>query len=436
MKRILAVFLCCLLLCGCATPSKTPTQTTTVATTTMTAITTVTTTLATTVTTTTAPLSQKEQVRQLLIDSHIADIYKTSYKSIFDRIRDTGFMKESLTGLYQGEYVRSIGALAILADRVGETKTAKSTLQFVTNVMQKKNLAYIPFTISADGETVRTDDELDGRAHFVLGWSLYILKSGDTAYFAETYPLMKREADAFCSDKYFYEELGLVRNRRFTHTRIWNGKDYHDCFDLLTNSFTAMALEKLIAVAKANGKTEDTVQWEQTLQKLHQGISENLTRTVDGKTVYLELRQYDNGNFTAENGMSWVCIAPFAAGYVKDKETAQNTVALTREKLFKTVGKGGYLAVESNASGTVKNWILGKSVGWDLASASYIKDWHYILQTLQFLDTYHTGDVYMEKMQPANGGWKTIDPGNAEQVIWFLYGMATLRQEMGLTVKP
>lgn len=436
MKRILALTMSFLLFCGCAAPttplSESPVITTVTTTTaTTTAVTTTASTKATTVGTTKAPSAQ-EQVRALLTDSHVADIYKDSYKSIFGRIRDTGFMKESLTGMYQGEYIRSIGALAILADKVGEQEAAKKTLKFVTDVMKKKGLAYVPFTISADGNTVRTDDELDGRAHFVLGWALYVLKSNDTAYFEDTYTLMKREADAFCSSNYFYEDLGLVRNRRFTHTRIWNGKDYHDAFDLLTNTFTAQALEKMVAVAKAKGHGEDAVKWEDTLKKLQTGIEKNLTHTVDGKKVYLELIQYNGGQYVKETGMSWVCISPFASGYQQNLTVAQNTAALARKRLWKTTPSGGYLAVECSASGSVKNWILGKSVGWDLTAACKAGDMSHILKTLQFLNTYHTGTVYMEKMQPANSGWKTIDPGNAEQVIWFLYGYATLRQQMGL----
>ena len=35
---------------------------------------------------------------------------------------------------------------------------------------------------TADGKTVRREDELDGRAHFVLGWALYALRGERTAY--------------------------------------------------------------------------------------------------------------------------------------------------------------------------------------------------------------------------------------------------------------
>ncbi len=438
MTKIIALCLCLLLLVGCTVPSATHsvsvTEQSVTATTATTTTMTTTTVASTTVPTTVKTLGSVENtVRARLQDSHVADIYRDSYQSIFGRLTENGFLQESLTGLYKGEYVRSIGAFAILADKVGETAAAGKALRFVTDVMQEKNLQYVPFTISADRATVRTEDELDGRAHFVLGWALYILKSKDTAYFDETYALMKREADAFCSDTYFYENVGLVRNRRFTHTRLYNGSDYVDVFDILTNSFVAAALEKMVAVAKQTGKDVDMVLWQSTLDKLQAGIRQNLTREVNGKTVYLEQLYFNGGNATPENGVSWVCLSAFASGYSGlDAQILQNTAAYTREKLWQRTQNGGYLAVECSASGTVKDWILGKSVGWDITAAAMAGDMFHINDTFSFLNSTHQGTIYMEKMKKNGDAWKTIDAGNAEQVIWFLYGIATLREQLGV----
>ena len=428
-KRIMAAILSLCLLTGCAgTPEGTGADTTAGRTTPVS-------TAAPLPTTTTT--SEPDELYTLLTKGHVAEIYRESYASVFQRIRPDGFLQESLTGRYQGEYVRSIGALAILADVVGEQDAAKRCLRFVTDVMRKKSLTALPFVIRADGNTVNTADELDGRAHFVYGWALYIAKSGDTAYFEETYPLMKREADAFCSDTYFSADWGLVRNRRFTHTRVRNGNDYHDAFDLLTNSFVAAALQEMVKVAAANGHAADTKVWASTLQALRIGIAENLTRQVDGKTVYLELRDFDGGAGTAETGVSWVCLSPFAAGTAGvDAATRRHTAAYTQKVLWKTSGDGGYLAAEGSAAGAVQNYILGKSVGWDIAAALESGDRSHIVQTLRFLEKHHADHIYMEQMRPSGGGWKTVDCGNAEQVIWFLWGMAQLRQSVGLPMKP
>lgn len=434
--RYIAVILALMLLVGCTAPAVSDaTPESSAPTTTATTVTTITTQKPTTAPTT-AVKSDKEQVKTLLSSGQVATIYKQSYNSIFGRVKDNGFFQESLTGRYRGEYIRSIGALAILAIEVGETDKAGRALKFVTDTMQKQNLTMIPFTITADGN-VNTADELDGRAHFVYGWAEYILNTKDTAYFDKAYALMKGETDAFCKEPCFYESWGLMRNLRFTHTRVTDGEDYHDDFDILTNAFVAAALDSMITLARQNGKETDAVLWETTLQKLKAGIAKNLTRQVDGKTVYLELRDWKDGHGVPEYGVSWVCIAPFGAGGAGlDTVVLQNTATLVRQKLWKEAGNGGYLAVECSASGKVQNWILGKSVGWDIAGAVESQNYAHIAANLRFLARYHTNSVYMEKMRPNGNAFRLEDCGNGEQVIWFLWGVAKARRAVGLNVKP
>ena len=161
MKRILIIGICLCLLVGCGSVPPVSSVQTTAATA---AATTTATTRAATTATTAATTAASPTVKQLLTTGHVAEIYRTSYQSLFGRIQQNGFLQESLTGTYRGEYVRSIGALSVLAHMVGETEKAGRALRFVTDVMQVKNLPLVPFTISADGKTVKTADELDGRA--------------------------------------------------------------------------------------------------------------------------------------------------------------------------------------------------------------------------------------------------------------------------------
>ena len=393
-------------------------------------------TTATTTTATTAAASvptHREQVTTLLSAGRVADIYRETWNSIFGRLQANGFFQESLTGRYRGEYIRSIGAFAVLAVETGETAAAGKALKLVTDTMSRKNLPYLPFTLTADG-TVRQEDELDGRAHFVLGWAQYIAAAKDSAYFAESYGLMKREADAFCSDAYFNAALKLMRNPRLTHTRVRGGSDYHNAYDLLTNSFVLAALEELAAVADTYGRSADGTLWRETAAALRTGLTQNLARTTGGRTVFRELLYHDGGQYTPEDGVSWICLTPFADRI--DPDIWENTVAYTRQKLWKTAPKGGYLSVECAADGTVRNRILGKSVGWDLAAAARERDYAHALESLQFLVEYHTASLYMEWMVPAGNGWKLIDCGNGEQAIWFLWGLSRLRQSVGLPAKP
>lgn len=384
-------------------------------------------------TTTTPVPPEREEVAALLTEGRVATVYRATWNSIFGRLQENGFLQESLTGRYKGEYVRSVGAFAILAVEAGETAAAGRALRFVTDTVRQKILPYLPFTIAADG-TVRQEDELDGRAHFVLGWAQYIAAAGEDGFYGETYDLMKREADAFCSDTYFNRELSLMRNRRLTHSRMRNGTDYPDAYDLLTNSFVLAALEELAAVAERRGQAADTARWRETAAALRTGLRQQLTHTADGNPVFWELRYQNGGRYTPEQGVSWICLTPFADRI--DAAIWENTVAYTRQRLWQTAPTGGYLAVECAADGTVKNRILGKSVGWDLAAAARQEDYAHALESLRFLEKYHTSDIYMEWMTPAGSSWKLVDCGNGEQAIWFLWGVGRLRQSVGLAAHP
>ena len=137
MKKLFCVALCVLLLCGCAAPAVQSVPTTAAMTTTTV---TATATAASSRPTTAKVPSVEERVLALLKDGHVTDIYADSFDSVFRRLTDDGFLQESLTGMYKGEYVRSIGAFAVLADKVGESKAAGKALKFVTDVMKKKKL--------------------------------------------------------------------------------------------------------------------------------------------------------------------------------------------------------------------------------------------------------------------------------------------------------
>ncbi len=393
--------------------------------------------------TTAGPADDREAVRQQLTSGRIAAIYKTTYTSLFSRLNADGYFQESVTGRYKGEYVRSIGALVKLALEAGDVEAAQRALRFVTDTMTAHALEYFPFTISADKKTVRREDELDGRAHFVLGWALTALAAGPSAYEDETYEMVAREMDAFFSEAYRCSDadspaFGLLFNDRFTHTRMKNGEDYWHCWDTLTNHFAAAAAENLIAVARRRGDNARADRWQGYLDDLAAGIRRGLTRTADGKTVYLELLNKGTNGPEAETGMSWVCLSPVAAEWSGlDLTILANTADYMYRTLWKEAAGGGYLACEGNAAGKVnKDWILGKSVGWDIEAARLRGDWGHIRAWFGFLETNHTGDLFMEKMKKSGSKWKVEDAGNGEQCIWFVWALARLRKELGLPVAP
>lgn len=385
------------------------------------------------------PLAPREKVRAALISGRIADIYKTTLDSLFDRVNEAGYLQESVTGRYKGEYVRSIGALVRLALEVGQEEAAGRALRFVTDTVKRLDLPYLPFTINADGRTVQQEDELDGRAHFVLGWALYAMQGERSAYEDDTYALMAREMDAFFSDAYFDRTAapsgGLMRNPRFTHTRDNNRGSYWDCYDLLTNQFVAAAAEQMILVARRRGDSAAAERWAAGLAELAEGIRTGLTRGSGGVTVYREMLVPTASGVTKEDRMSWVCLSPTAAGWSgMDRTIMANTERAAAEALRRRSADGTwYLAVEQTGNGRVKDWVLGKAVGWDIEAARLDGDWQRIADWFDFLESNHTGNLYMETMKKSGGKWVPDDCGNAEQCIWFVWAVARVREELGLS---
>ena len=386
----------------------------------------------------TQPADPRASVRAALTSGKIAALYKTTLDSLFSRVNADGYLQESVTGRYKGEYVRSIGALVRLALEVGQEEAAARALRFVTDVVKRHGLPYLPFTISADGKTVRREDEIDGRAHFVLGWALYALHGARTAYEDDTYALMAREMDAFFSDQYFDESVapagGLVRNRRFTHTRDNSRAGYWDCYDLLTNHFVAAAAEQMIAVARRRGDVAAADRWTVQLAQLAEGIRTGLTRQSGGVTVYREMLVPTSTGVTAENRMSWVCLSPPAADWSgMDAAVMANTERAAAQALRRRSADGTwYLAVEQTGEGKVKDWVLGKAVGWDIDAARAAGNWTRIAEWFAFLEGNHASSLYMETMKKSTGKWTLGDCGNAEQCIWFVWAIARLRAELGM----
>lgn len=384
------------------------------------------------------PLAPREKVRAALVSGRIADIYKTTLDSLFARVNEAGYLQESVTGRYKGEYVRSIGALVRLALEVGQEEAAGRALRFVTDTVKRLDLPYLPFTISADGQTVRQEDELDGRAHFVLGWALYAMRGERSTYEDDTYALMAREMDAFFSDAYFDRTAapsgGLMRNPRFTHTRDNTRAGYWDCYDLLTNQFVAAAAEQMILVARRRGDSTAAERWAAGLAELAEGIRTGLTRESGGLTVYREMLVPTASGVTKEDRMSWVCLSPPAAGWSgMDPTVMANTERAAGEVLRRRSADGTwYLAVEQTGDSTVKDWVLGKAVGWDIEAARLAGDWERIADWFAFLESNHTGNLYMETMKKSGGKWVLGDCGNAEQCIWFVWAVARLRTKLGL----
>jgi len=283
-------------------------------------------------------------------------------------------------------------------------------------------------------------DQIDGQAHVIMAWARLALYRGITDFEIRTYPLLATLMDRTSDQPYFMwgrghdVSLNLIQNIAFEHSR--EGRYWH-VWDLLTQCVVGASLESMIKIAERQGDTKRAVRWQDRLQVLIKGIDKNLTRWVNTKKVYLEMRLPNSAGGVPYTGMSWVNFAPvMAQWHPLEKKVMINTVEAMRQKLLVTYRDFKYLAMEYDPDGEVNSkWIIGKGIGWEIDYARQEKEFGRIKEWLDFLKAFHTGDFFSESMfLDDHDNWITGDGGNGEQSTWWCWALARLRKEAGLPV--
>lgn len=193
----------------------------------------------------------------------------------------------------------------------------------------------------------------------------------------------------------------------------------------------------MINIAKRRGDTIHELRWQRRLQLLKQGVGQNLTRTVNGKKVYLEMLLPNSAGGVPFTGMGWLNFAPIMAQWEPlERQIMRNTVETMREKLLLEYKGEKYLAMEYDPDGKVhQEWIIGKGVGWEIDYSRQEKEYNRIIEWLNFLQSFHTGELYSEFMRlDDDGNWLVGDGGNGEQSSWWCWAIARLRKDAGLPV--
>ncbi len=285
-------------------------------------------------------------------------------------------------------------------------------------------------------------DQIDGQAHVIMAWARLALKREITAFEKQTYSIVAKLMDRTSDQPYFMwgrgHEIGvnLVQNVSLEHSR--EGRYWH-AWDLLTQCVVGASLESMVEIAKRNGDSYHALRWQDRLQVLKKGIEENLTRILNGKKVYLEMRLPDGAGGVPFTGMSWINFAPVMAQWEPlERVILQNTVEALRHKLLLSFKGYKYLAMEYDPDGKVNHeWVIGKGVGWEIDYSRQEKEYSRIKEWFNFLRAFHSGDLYTESMYiDTNGEWITGDGGNGEQSSWWCWAMARLRKEAGLPAVP
>lgn len=402
-----------------------------------------------------------ERLKQELTTGRIADIYAATYRTLIDRVEDTGLFPESLKeGYGHVQYNRSVGAVWALFARTGEFERFERVMRFTLESSKRCGLTRIPHVSrppirDENGNVTQsfsTDDQPDGAFHVINAWARFVLSGKASPELEEEYyEYITWMLRILLDQPYFYynvnaEEGGadwptsalrLVLNPAFEHSR--EGRRWQT-YDILTQCFGGAALEAMQRVAEKRGDTANAAYWSRRLELLRQGVDAHMTKMVDGKRVYLEMLLPDGGWGKPFDGMGWPNLGTVAAQWQPlEPEVLDNTVALLRQKLWRpapcTDGKF-YLAESFTGQDSVNPDVFGKIIGWDIAYSVEKQDYAHILDWVDFISEVNRDDVLAECYHLQDGAWTYLDPGNGEQCLWWCWGMALVRESLGMPAAP
>lgn len=253
----------------------------------------------------------------------------------------------------------------------------------------------------------------------------------DAAFIAESYPIVKSYVEAFITDGYINEDLKLIRTDFLEHSR--EGRKWKS-YDLITNVYGSQVFHEFAEFDSALGNAEEAARWAALAEKLREGINETLTTEVGGKRIYAELIDLDHDD-TYIQGMSWVNLAPIAAGwYGMDVQLMKNTFEVYRE--LATVSYGGIPMLDACYNMITHgygNHVIGKGYSWELMFSAATGDTDRVGVMTEFmLMNSPASNMYPESWWYPN---RFSDVGNQEHSSWIAYAMSTVYPELKEAVR-
>lgn len=280
-------------------------------------------------------------------------------------------------------------------------------------------------------------DQIDGQAHVILGWALYVNKTGDTEFADRTYEQVAALMDHSTQPPYMTGEgeLGnLIYNSNLEHSR----ENYFlTTYDMLAQSFIAQSLREMIRVAETRKDTAHVKAWSEKLAALESAIADKMTWTLDGQKIYAEMYNKEMDGKILD-GLSWINLGITASGWQGVDETLYRATIKKYAEKATYIWKGNQV-LGIQYTGGKETWrsSIGKGIGWEMLYYAQRGDWQRVGEILDYVYDAHEGNsrrMYGEAyhMQEEDSVIVHQDPGNGEQVTWFLACLSEVRKLLGL----
>ena len=366
-------------------------------------------------------------------------LYQETYQSMVDRIQPNGYTQTSLTGAYEGMYLRdaSIQALAHVVN--GDFDEARMILNYITEYHRMNQLSYIMYIIRTHNAYHKQPDTT---FFFLHSWYQFAINAPKTdenvTYIESSYSKIKEFANYYLDNGYIRDEYDLMYNESFEHSRDGS---YWQSYDLVTNVYASQALHELAEYFKDSDPT-NAKKWQDASTRIAEGIHKNLTVECQDALMYAEFygtkkKNIEDAPETEKKfyaGLSWVNLAPMGCDwYAADPEILEHTYQIyleygsaryysTRTRMLDVYSDLNVTRPRRLTSG---NHIIGKGLAWELMYCAKTGKTDRVAELNAFIETNST--KFYPEVWAYGGG--VNDTGNQEQASWLLIANHGLRNK-------
>ncbi len=384
----------------------------------------------------------KEEYTSLLSAKGDA-LYKATYQSMVDRIQENGFTNTSLTGAYEGMYLRDASIQILAHVTQGDFDEARKILSYITEYHRTKGLSYIMYIIRTYNAYHK---QTDTTFFFLHSWYQFAVNAPKTtenkAYIDKSIELIKEFANFYLDNGYLRDEYDLLYNESFEHSRDGS---YFQSYDLVTNVFASQALHELSQYFKTSDPA-NAKKWGDAADRIAKGIHKNLVVECKGALMYAEFYGTKKANIETVPesekkfyaGLSWVNLAPMGCDwYAAKPEILEHTYQIystygSVKYRNQTTGKR-YTMLEVYSDLNVKsprrlnsgNHVIGKGLAWEIMYCNKTGKTDRLAEIIEFIEVSST--TFYPEVYAYSGG--VNDTGNQEQASWLLVAHHGLRNK-------